>query len=94
VHAIRRACLAMLRYQYTRNLASPGFAQFVARLTASSPEAAELWARHEVAFPPHEYPVRVRHGACGIIDAHVLFVPVSPRLWTYTMILPSGSPPP
>jgi hypothetical protein len=93
-HAIRRASLAMLRYQYTRNLTSPGFAQFVTRLTASSPEAAEVWARHEVAFPPHEYPVRVRHAVRGIIDAHVLFVPVSPQLWTYTMILPPGIQPP
>jgi transcriptional regulator with XRE-family HTH domain len=94
VHAIRRASLAMLRYQYTRNLASPGFTQFVARLTASSAEAAQVWARHEVAFPPHEYPVRVRHASHGIIDAHVLFVPVSPRLWTYTMVLPAGIKPP
>jgi hypothetical protein len=94
VHAIRRASLAMLRYQYTRNLASAGFTQFVARLTGSSPEAAELWARHEVAFPPHEYPVRVRHAVHGTVDAHVLFVPVSPRIWMYTMVLPPGIRPP
>jgi transcriptional regulator with XRE-family HTH domain len=94
VHAVRRAGLAMLRYQYTRNLASPGFTSAIARLTASSPEAAALWARHEVAFPPHEYTVRVRHAAGGIIDAHVLFVPFSPRLWTYTMVLPPGVQPP
>ncbi len=92
--ALRRASMAMLRYQYTRNLAAPGFTSLVARLTATSPEAAALWARHEVAFPPHEYPVRVRHAGHGIIDAHVLFVPVSPRLWTYTMILPHGLRPP
>jgi transcriptional regulator with XRE-family HTH domain len=94
IHAIRRAGMAMLRYQYTRNLATPGFAHLVARLTAGSPEAAALWARHEVAFPPHEYPVRVRHAAHGIIDSHVLFVPVSPRLWAYTMVLPPGIQPP
>jgi transcriptional regulator with XRE-family HTH domain len=90
IHAVRRASMAMLRYQYTRNLAAPGFAQLVTRLTALSPEAAALWARHEVAFPPHEYPVRVRHAIHGIINGHVLFVPVRPQLWTYTMILPPG----
>jgi transcriptional regulator with XRE-family HTH domain len=90
VHAVRRANMAMLRYQYTRNLASPRFVRLITRLTASSPEAAALWARHEVAFPPHEYPVRIRHADHGIIDGHVLFVPVSPWLWTYTMFLPPG----
>lgn len=94
LHAVRRASVAMLRYQYTRNLTAPGFTNLVARLTASSPEAADLWARHEVAFPPHEYPVRVRHPDLGIINGHVLFVPVNPRLWTYTMVLPPGIQPP
>jgi transcriptional regulator with XRE-family HTH domain len=94
VHAIRRAGLAALRYQYTRNLAAPGFTRLIARLTASSPEATDLWARHEVAFPPHEYPVRFRHPEAGTIEAHVLFVPVNPQLWTYTMVLPPGIQPP
>jgi len=94
VHAIRRAGLAMLRYQYTRNLAAPGFTDLVARLTAGSAEAADLWARHEVAFPQHEYPVRVRHAGGGTAEAHVLFVPVQVRLWMYTMIVPPGIQPP
>jgi transcriptional regulator with XRE-family HTH domain len=95
VHAARRGAIAALRYQYTRNLATPEFPRLIERLTATSPEAALLWAQHEVAFPPHEYPVRLRHPDHGIIDAHVLFAPVNPRLWTYTMILPPGiqSPP-
>ncbi len=88
VHAIRRASVAMLRYQYTRNL-SPRFRRIIDRLTAGSPEAADLWRRHEVAFAPHEYPVRLR-ADCGIIDAHVLFTPLSPRLWSFTMVLPPG----
>jgi hypothetical protein len=86
--------MAALRYQYTRNLATPGFVRLIARLTASSPEAARLWARHEVVFPPHEYLVRLRHPGYGIIGAHVLFVPVSPRLWMYVMVLPPGVQPP
>ena len=94
VHSVRRASLAMLRYQYTRNLYAPGFTNLVERLTASSPEAADLWSRHEVAFPPHEYPVRVRHADHGIVDGHVLFVPVSTRFWSYTMILPPRIQPP
>jgi transcriptional regulator with XRE-family HTH domain len=91
VHAIRRASLAMLRYQYTRNLAAPGFGRLIAQLTVSSPEAAALWARHEIAFPPHEYPVRIRDADRRIIDALVLFAPVRPQLWTFTMILPPGT---
>jgi hypothetical protein len=86
VRAIRRASMAMLRYQYTRNL-SPRFRSIIGRLTARSPEAANLWRRHEVAFAPHEYPVRLRADG-GIIDAHVLFTPLNPRLWSFTMILP------
>jgi transcriptional regulator with XRE-family HTH domain len=93
VRAARQAAIAALRYQYTRNLATPGFSRLIARLTVSSPEAASLWERHEVAFPPHEYPVRLRHPDHEIIDAHVLFAPVNPRLWTYTMILPPGIQP-
>jgi hypothetical protein len=92
--AVRRASMAMLRYQYTRNLAAPRFRSLIERLTVSSPEAAALWARHEVAFPPHSYPIRVRHPALGIVDAHVLFVPVSPLVWLYTMVLPPGIQPP
>jgi hypothetical protein len=80
----------MLRYRYTRDLASPGFSRLIARLVESSREAAELWARHEVVFPLHEYPVRVRRPETGTVDAHVLHTPVTPRLWTYTMVLPSG----
>jgi transcriptional regulator with XRE-family HTH domain len=94
VHRIRRAALAMLRYQYTRNLAAPGFTSLVTRLTADSPEAARLWGKHEIAFPPHEYPVRVRHAGGGTVEAHVIFVPVNPRLWTYTMVVPPGIRPP
>jgi transcriptional regulator with XRE-family HTH domain len=86
VHAIRQASIARLRYQYTRNL-SPRFRSIIARLTAASPEAADLWARHEVAFAPHEHPVRLRADR-GIVDAHVLFTPFSPRLWSFTMVLP------
>jgi transcriptional regulator with XRE-family HTH domain len=93
VHAVRRSAIAMLRYQYTRNLAAPGFTGIVARLTAGSEEAADLWARHEVAFPAHEYPCRVRTSA-GTADAHVIFTPITPRLWMYTMIVPPGTRPP
>jgi hypothetical protein len=92
VRAIRRAHMAMLRYQYTRNL-SPRFRDIVDRLTAGSPEAAGLWARHEVAFAPHEYSVRLR-ADCGTVDAHVVFTPISPWLWSFTVILPSGIHPP
>jgi transcriptional regulator with XRE-family HTH domain len=92
--ALRRHGLATLRYQYTRNLEFPEFARLVTRLTGSSGEAAALWARHEIVFPPHEYTVRIRHPDRGIIDTHVVFVPIRPRLWLYTMVLPPGLQPP
>jgi len=92
VHTTRRASIARLRYQYTRNL-SPRFRGIISRLTARSPEAADLWARHEVAFAPHEDVVRLRADR-GMIDAHVLFTPLSPRLWSFTMVLPPGVRPP
>ena len=88
VHVVRRLNMAALRYQYTRNLATPGFADLITRLIASSPEAAALWKRHEVAFPAHEYSLRLRHASRGIIGADVLRLPVSPQLWMHTMILP------
>jgi MmyB-like transcription regulator ligand binding domain len=92
VHTIRWASIARLRYQYTRNL-SPRFRRIIDRLIARSPEAAELWARHEVAFAPHEDAVRLRADR-GIVDAHVLFTTLSPRLWSFTMVLPPGIRPP
>ena len=91
---VRRASLATLRYQYARNLASPGFTGLVTRLTAGSAEAADLWALHEVAFPTHEYAARIRDADGGTVEAHVLFLPVRPRLWMYTMIVPPGVRPP
>ena len=94
VHAIRRAAIAMLRYQYTRNLAAPAFPRLIRRLTETSPEAARLWSLHEVALPPHECQVRLRHPDHGTIDAHVLFTPVNPRLWTCTVVMPPGIQPP
>jgi len=94
VHVHRRFSIAVLRYQYTRNIASPRFANLVSRLLATGPEAADLWERHEVEIPPHEYPVRVRHPAHGIINADVALMPIYPRLWLYTMILPNGIEPP
>jgi transcriptional regulator with XRE-family HTH domain len=90
----RRFSVAVLRYQYTRNISSPRFADLVSRLLATGDEAARLWERHEVAIPPHEYPVRLRHAAHGIIKADVTLMPVYPRLWLYTMVLPKGIEPP
>jgi transcriptional regulator with XRE-family HTH domain len=89
IGAVRRASVAWLRYQYARNLSSPGFTGTVERLLQGSPAAAELWSRRELAFPPHLYPVRIRHPSTGgIVRANVLFTPVTPRVWTYTIILP------
>jgi transcriptional regulator with XRE-family HTH domain len=94
IGTVRRAGIARMRYQYARNLSSPGFTGTVEKLLQGSPVAAELWAKRELAFPPHLYPVRIRHpGTAGIVTANVLFVPVTPRVWTYTMIVPPATAP-
>ena len=46
-----------------------------------------------VAFPPHEYPIRLHHAGPGIAEAHVACLPVGPRLWTHTMAVPFGIQP-
>jgi transcriptional regulator with XRE-family HTH domain len=90
LHALRRDSIASWHYQYCRNLESPRFAGLVTRLTQTGAEAAGLWSRHEMAWPPHEYPIRVRHPDHGLVDAHVAFSPIHPRLWLYVMITPPG----
>jgi transcriptional regulator with XRE-family HTH domain len=93
IRALRRFSIAAWRYQYTRNLASPRFSDLVTRLTGINDEAAALWALHELVIPPHEYPVRVRHPDHGLIDTGVICVPVRPRLWLYSMVVPPGVEP-
>lgn len=94
ISAVRKHGIATLRYQYDRNLGSPRFADLVTRLTGGSAEAAELWERHEIAFPPHEYSLRVRSRDDVIIEAHVIFTPIRPYLWLYSMIVPPDASPP
>jgi hypothetical protein len=94
VQAHRRFSVAVLRYQYTRNISSQRFAGLVSRLLATGPEAAELWERHDVEIPPHEYTVRIRHAGAGLVNAGVALMPIYPRLWLYTMVLPEGIEPP
>jgi hypothetical protein len=93
IEQLQRYSLAALRYQFTRNLASPRSTELVARLL-TIPEAARMWQQHEVVIPPHEYPVRMRHPQAGILDAHVVLTPLHPELWLYIMRLPPGTVPP
>lgn len=93
IEILRRYSLAALRYQWDRNLASPRAAELVGRLL-TVPEAARMWKLHELAIPPHEYPVRVRHPVAGILDAHVVLTPLHPELWLYIMRLPANIDPP
>ena len=94
IRAVRRAGIARLRYQYARNLSSPGFTAVVEGLRRASPAAAALWSMRELAFSPHLYPLRIRHPRTGdFTRASVLFAPVTPRVWAYTMIVPAGTAP-
>jgi|GEM_PF-2473227 len=93
LQVLRRLSIAALRYQYARNLASPRAREVVGRLLAD-PEASKLWSQHELAIPPHEYPVRVRDPRHGVITgAHAMLAPVHPELWLYIMQLPPAEPP-
>ena len=94
VHATRRAIIAGLRYQYARNVASDRFAALVARLQATGPEARELWDRHEIAIPPREYHVRVRHPGHGVIEADDAALQISAWFWMHVVIFPEGILPP
>ena len=38
--------------------------------------------------------VKVEMVGSETVEAHVIFVPVNPRLWTYTMVVPPGIRPP
>ncbi len=94
VHAARRAIIAGLRYQYARNVASDRFADVVARLQATGPEARELWDRHEIAIPPREYHVRVRHPGHGLIEADDATLQISAWFWMHVVVFPEGVLPP
>jgi MmyB-like transcription regulator ligand binding domain len=49
--------VATLRAAFAQHLREPAWTGFIRRLSAASPEFAELWARHEVANPES----RVKH---------------------------------
>lgn len=90
VHAVRRAIIAGLRYRYARNVTSDRFAALVARLQETGPEARALWERHEVAIPPREYRLRVRHPAYGVIEADDAILQISAWSWMHVVIVPGG----
>lgn len=94
VHAHRRATIAALRYQYTRNLASPRFAALIQRLLATGTEARELWERHEIEIPKRLYRTRVRHPSQGIVETNDVLTPISDRLWLHVIMFPTGIAPP
>lgn len=94
IRAVRRAVIAGLRYQYARNVASDRFAAIVARLQATGPEARQMWERHEIAIPPREYHLRVRHPGYGVIEADDAALQISPWLWMHVVLFPGGVSPP
>jgi transcriptional regulator with XRE-family HTH domain len=94
VHAVRRAIIAGWRYMYARNITSDRFASLVARLQDTGPEARALWERHEVAIPPQEYRVRVRHPAHGVVEADDAVLQISAWLRMHVVIFPDGILPP
>jgi len=94
IRAARRAIVAGLRYQYARNVASDRFAALVDRLRETGPEARELWDRHEIAIPPREYRLRLRHPGHGVIEAPGAALRISASLWMHVAVLPGDIAPP
>lgn len=94
VHAARRAAVASLRYRYARNITSDRLAGLLDRLLIASPEARDLWQRHEITFPPRQYPVRVRHPGYGVIEATDATLQISEWFWMHVVVFPGNALPP
>jgi hypothetical protein len=59
--------VARLRYFYARHIGDPEWEANIARLSAVSPEFAEIWARQEVAEPQLR-PRRLLHPHLGLMN--------------------------
>ncbi len=95
VHDLRRATVSVLRYQYSRNIASGRFAALIERLLATGPEARQLWARHEIQLPQQEYPLRVRHPRYGVVQAADAVLQIWPDdYWLHVIVFSEGVLPP
>jgi transcriptional regulator with XRE-family HTH domain len=58
--------VAVLRAGYGRHVGEPEWEEFVGELAAASPEFAEMWARHDVAYAS-VYQRVFRHAAVGVL---------------------------
>lgn len=94
VHAERRAALAGLRYQYTRNIGSDRFAALIETLLETAPEARQLWERHEIELPLRQSTTRVRYPGRGVIETRTLMTELSPQTWMMMAVPPVGLGPP
>ncbi|GAA4483052.1 hypothetical protein GCM10023191_004060 [Actinoallomurus oryzae] len=63
--------VATFRASYGRHLGEPAWTEFVARLSAASPDFAELWAAHDVGTPTTRVKV-FRHAAVGEVRLSVV----------------------
>ncbi|HLO36399.1 MAG TPA: hypothetical protein VK194_09970 [Candidatus Deferrimicrobium sp.] len=63
----RPRMVATLRGAFSRHLGEPSWIEYVARLTAASPDFAKLWDRHDVAEPANRLK-RFRAPEGGILN--------------------------
>ncbi|GLY76661.1 helix-turn-helix transcriptional regulator [Actinoallomurus iriomotensis] len=63
--------VATFRASYGRHLGEPAWTEFVERLSAASPEFAEMWAAHDVGTPTTRVKV-FRHAAVGEVSLSVV----------------------
>jgi transcriptional regulator with XRE-family HTH domain len=79
--------VATLRGYFGRHVGEPAWTEFVRRLSAASPEFAQMWAAHEVAGPGRHVKI-FRHASVGTIQLAStslnLATPPETRLLVYT----------
>ncbi|SEF28426.1 Helix-turn-helix domain-containing protein [Amycolatopsis pretoriensis] len=68
--------VARMRAEYGRHVGDPSWEEDLRRLSALSPEFAELWARHEVAEPQARLR-RINHPQAGRMDLRLTELAVS-----------------
>lgn len=81
--------VATLRGAFARHLSEPSWIGFIERLSAASPQFADLWARHEVAEPSNRIKrFRALDGGEMIVYATIFSVSATPdaRLIVYSPV--------
>jgi hypothetical protein len=79
--------VAQFRASMAEHVAEPAWKGLVARLNRSSPEFAEMWARHDIRGPENSIK-RIQHPLVGLLRLSYTYLWLDPglgtRIVTYT----------